>query len=307
MINILVHGPDFACSENLTRVFDAWGDVQLISLNDTDWREYDPGTIITAENTTELRQSVEESSLVLLGDATAFKALRAIAPKRWKPWARKLNLAAFFGDSAYFNKPEYFDQLCQDLNIGTVFLLPNLVPLATIPVVPLHHPMPVMPQNRHPDLTIMHSPGRPGKAGQKGTGAIEAVLQRIASDGFEFRYERIMYTPLVECLRLKAQAHIFIDQLPPPDLPSGVGRSGLEALALGCATFSTMYDPAIVDGYFDPPPVLGVRSEETLEAGLRAILSKPHRRERAGQRGTEWVKRTVEFEPWLEYVGRFVS
>ena len=90
MISILVHGPDFACSENLTRVFDAWGDVQLISLNDTDWREYDPGTIITDENKLALRQSVEESDLVILGDATSFKALIAIAPDNWQAWAGAL-------------------------------------------------------------------------------------------------------------------------------------------------------------------------------------------------------------------------
>jgi len=305
MISILVHGPDFACSENLTRAFALWDDVQLISFADTDWRQYDPGLIVTDDTREQALEIVNNSSLVLLGDATAFKTLYAIAPRRWRVWARNLPLVAFFGDTAYFRKPEYYDQLCQDLQISPVFLLPNLIPLASVPVVPLHHPMPVMKSNHGDGVVIMHSPGRDGKAQQKGTAAIEQVLARFMD--YEFTYTRIMYKTLAECLKLKSQAHIFIDQLPPPGIPSGVGRSGLEALAFGSATFSAMYDPACVDGYFDPPPVLAIRDSATLAGGLRSLLDYPRKRERAGQRGVEWVRRTVDFKPWLEYVGRFVK
>lgn len=306
MISILVHGPDFACSENLTRAFDAWGDTQLISLTDTDWRQYDPGLIVTDETRERALEIVNESELVLLGDATAFKTLYAIAPRQWREWARGLPMVGFFGDSAYFKDSERYDLLCTDLQIEPVFLLPNLIPLASIPVIPLHHPMPVMPSMRGATVTIMHSPGRDGKAEQKGTEAIERVLHKLKED-YRFDYLRIMYKTLVECLQLKAQAHIFIDQLPPPNLPSGVGRSGLEALALGCATMSTLYDPANVDGYFDPPPVLAIRDAAGLEAGLRSLLNSPHKIEKAGQRGVEWIRETVAFEPWLEYVGRFLK
>jgi len=203
MISILVHGPDFACSENLTKVFEAWSDVQLISLNDTDWRQYDPGLIVTDETREQALEIVNQSDLVMLGDATAFKTLYAIAPRYWRRWARNLPMCAFFGDTAYFKEHEHYDSLCLDLNIEPVFLLPNLIPLASIPVIPLHHPMPVMRANRGENVNIMHSPGRNGKAAQKGTEVIEQVLARF--EAYEFNYTRIMHKTLAECLQLKSQ------------------------------------------------------------------------------------------------------
>ena len=133
MISILVHGPDFACSENLTRAFALWGDVQLISLVDTDWRQYDPGLIITDETREQALEIVNRSSLVILGDATAFKTLYAIAPRQWRKWARGLPMCAFFGATAYFKEHDHYDQLCQDLNIGPVFFAFYTAVQAAIP------------------------------------------------------------------------------------------------------------------------------------------------------------------------------
>lgn len=305
---ILVHGPDFACSENLTKAFALWGETTLISIYPSDWRDYDPGLLVHDDETlAEAREVVDEADLLFLGDATSLWTLARISQETdWFRWARGKPLMAFFGDSAYYKHPLYFDGLCWQLNIKRPFLLPNLIPFCAFDAIPLHHPMPLYESEKAETLTVMHAPGRDGKAAQKGTAQIETVIKGLQENGAEFDYRRLMYLTLEECLAVKATAHIVIDQLPPPGLPSGLGRTGLEALAAGSVVLTSMYDADLVAGYFDYPPVIPIREQADLESSLQRLLTDDEQRQIIQEQSQAWVRENVELGPWLAYVGRWL-
>jgi hypothetical protein len=304
-IAILVHGPDFACSENLTKAFALWGETRLISIHPSDWRDYDPGLLVHDDETLEeARAIVEIADLIVLGDATSFYTLARVSPRRqWLKWANRKNLSVFFGDSAYFKYPRYFDGLCMEAGIFQAFFLPNLIPFTSLKAIPLHHPMPVMVSDKAEKLTVMHAPGRDGKAAQKGTVEIEEVVAELQEE-MDFDYRRLMYLTLEECLRIKATAHVVVDQLPPPGLPSGLGRTGLEALAAASAVVTSMYDESLVDGFFPYPPAMPIHSQDDLRKVLRRLLEDAEQLSAIRDQSIAWAMENVELEPWLRYVGR---
>jgi hypothetical protein len=305
-IAILVHGPDFACSENLTRAFSLWGETRLVSLRESDWRGYDPGLVASEATMPEVRAVVDAADVLVLGDATALWALGRVSPVAdWVKWARTKKVVAFFGDSAYHNHHQFYDGLCVEVGVRRLFLLPNLVPLTALDAVPLHHPMPAAEHRKAERLTVMHAPGRDGKAVAKGTAEIERAVERLQEE-LDFDYQRLMHLTLAECLAVKGAAHVVVDQVPPPGAIHGLGRSGLEALAAGSAVASRMYDAGLVRGFFDPPPVVNVKNGEHLEHKLRRLLEDGTLREDLMRRSLEWARQNVELEPWLSYVARYI-
>ena len=305
-IAILVYGPDFACSENLTQVFKAWGDVQLISLTPSDWRGYNPGLLATTPEAIKTAQQImSRVDLIILGDATAVNTLSVVSPDtNWLHWAANKQIMAYFGDSAYFKHSRFYDGLMLDLG-ARLFLLPNLIPLSEIDAIPLHHPMPVRSATKAERLTIMHAPGRDGKAGQKGTEQIEIVIERLKED-FDFDYERLMGLTITDCLRKKATAHIVIDQVPPNGAVHGLGRTGTEALAAGSMVISKMYAIDVLDGYFTPPPVVDVQNEQALYDTLCEHLTNPQLVKRACVKSRDWAADNIGFDAWLTYVGKYL-
>jgi hypothetical protein len=95
-----------------------------------------------------------------------------------------------------------------------------------------------------------------------------------------------------------------VDQLPPPGLPSGLGRTGLEALAASSAVVTSMYDEKLVEGFFEYPPVLAVKDRVELITALRDLLMNGERLAQVQEQSGRWAAKYVELEPWLEYVGK---
>ena len=303
---VLVHSPEFACSENLVRAFAAWGEAYLISVQPGDWREYDAGLVIDNPQALEQARDIAAAAdLLVIGDAISFDCLGQIGGSNWIRWAYDRRVIAFFGDTAYWRFPRYYEGLCNAIGLRRIFLLPDLMPLAGMPAVPLHHPQRLLEGEKAEKLTIIHSPGRDGKAVKKGTPAIEEVIAKL-QEAYEFDYKRLMYLPLAECLRVKATGHIMIDQVPPPGAPFGLGRSGLEGMAAGLATITALYDPACLEGFFAPPPVLPAHDKIELESMLVKLLESPAILEEAGRAARQWVNDTLEIEPWLNYLCRYL-
>lgn len=306
MIVILVYGPDFAASENLTKAFALMDETQLISLHPTDWRKYDEGLLISPQTIDRAGELVTKADLIFLGDSLAFETLATVSPEvDWVKFARSKRTVGYFGDSFYFYKSRYYDGLCEATEMQPLFLLPNLIPLANIDAIPLHHPMEMMNAAKPERVTIMHAPGTPKKSRQKGTEAIERVVCLLEQD-YEFDYQRLMNLTAAECKEVKAQAHIVIDQLPPNGMVQGLGRTGIEALAAGSVVLTTMYPTDILAGYFEPPPVLNVRNETELEQQLRQLLEQPELRQEYQQKSAAWAAANVELGAWGKYVGKWV-
>ncbi len=86
-----------------------------------------------------------------------------------------------------------------------------------------------------------------------------------------------------EALQLKAQCHIFIDQIG----QLGYGISGLEALAMGIPTCSCLA-PRFDEKYPDNPFI--VIDETNLEQRLVQLIKNKELRLKKGREGREWVK-----------------
>jgi len=106
-------------------------------------------------------------------------------------------------------------------------------------------------QEKTNDVTISHSPGLKYKSNLKGTTGIIKVLQ-----GYDL--DVIHEVSWNECIRRKSKSHYFVDQI---DINGGIGysgglgKSGLEAMLLGCLTI-TDGQPIVTEPYFPNPPVV---------------------------------------------------
>lgn len=305
---VIVYGPDFAGSENLVPALGQRHITKLICLHPSDWRHYDEGILMTTDRgKEEARAFVEKADLIFLGDAMAINALAVACPDAgWMSWTRrKNNIVAYFGDSAYHYNARMYDGILTELNIKRLFLLPNLIPLTTLDAVPLHHPVPVAETPKAEKLTIVHAPGRMGKATAKGTLLIEDVLDKLGEE-FKFNYKRLEGYTIEACLKLKSQAHIVIDQLPQPGLIHGMGRVGTEALGCGSAVLSKMYDWRALEGFMAPPPVIDIRTPIDLSAKLRGLLEDSEMLKMAQLAALEWAAENVVYDKWLNYVERYL-
>jgi hypothetical protein len=308
-IAVCVYGPEFACTENLLKAFAKWGEVRLFSTLPSDWRGYDTGLLLNSkEARQEAKEYCNEADLIWLGDSISVVCLGQIGGPEWIKWAKCINakIAGLWGDSTYFLYPNYIDGISTYLGL-TTFVLPDLRPKSNIRAIPLHHPQIMLPGEKTPEISIMHSPCRDGKAVQKGTPAIEEIIVKLQADEeLSFSYKRLTYLTFDECIALKKTCHIFIDQMPPEGKPRGLGRSGLEGLATGAVTLCDAYEPKEVDGYFDYPPIVIVKNQEQLEAELRDLLTNQERRERLQKESTDWVRDNIELDAWLKYVGSYL-
>jgi len=138
-----------------------------------------------------------------------------------------------------------------------------------------------------PPCIVCHSPGKRSREEQKGTAIIEEAIHSVRPT------VAVSYLPLrglshADALEARRSAHVFIDQVPEP-MPvedgrppwrGGLGKSGLEALAAGCAVVSS--------GDALPPPVIHADRADLAETLARLVLD-PAAVAEAGAAGRQWV------------------
>jgi len=115
-----------------------------------------------------------------------------------------------------------------------------------------------------------------------------------------------MYQTIEECLKIKSTAHIFIDQMPPLGWPRGLGRSGLEGMAVGAVTLSDIYPAENLKRYFKMPPVVRISNQDVLHKELKSLLTHDGRRKKLQAESRDWITANVELKPWLEYVEKWL-
>ncbi len=107
------------------------------------------------------------------------------------------------------------------------------------------------PVVKNDELTIAHSPYSKLKCIEKGTDFILSVIPDI---------DIITGLTWVESIRRKSKAHIFIEQVAERehDYKGTLGKSGVEAMAVGCVTVTSGIP---VDGEIPIPPVVRVNRQ----------------------------------------------
>lgn len=130
-------------------------------------------------------------------------------------------------------------------------------------------------------LRVCHSPTR---RTAKGTAEIVAAVERLQRQ-VKFEFVLIEGVSHAECMRIKAQCDVGIDQVG-NYAGTAYGRSGLEFLALGMPTITEIPDEyeALLPGH----PFIKA-TPMTLEDTLHRVITDPDLRERKRVEGLRWV------------------
>lgn len=307
MITIIACNPTFGAAYNLRKAFSLWEETRLITL---DTHPLWPGTediILTADNAARCRELIEYSRFTMIADAAG---LAKILATLGIPWAKEQRWVAFWGDTAYWQNASTYNDLARHLGIKTVFAMMDIMSVAPEGAIPLCHPVEDVGYEREKSqsLRIMHSPRTENKRKLKGTERIERVIARLWQEFPKMYFSSILGLPYRECLDLKKQAHIFIDQVPEPGMAAGLGRSGEEALAFGSIVLTALHGEKHLDGFFPPPPVVKVYDEEQLYEELRSLcLASPAEIKARGEKSRAWAEKWLLFPGWLDYVGKYLG
>lgn len=132
-------------------------------------------------------------------------------------------------------------------------------------------------------VMIAHSPYERKKEIYKGTNII-----RKACEGYELDViEGLSYR---ECLKRKAKAHIFIDQVKGEGSKGGLGKSGIEAMGLGCLTMTEIEQPRDYN-----PPVINV-NKDNLREKVEYYINNPEERKIMAEKQRKWVQDNLNYK-----------
>jgi hypothetical protein len=306
VIAILVHNPNYAASTELVKAFSLIGPVDLISLErGHEMYQRDPGHIVGPDSE-DCREMVTRADLVVFGDASAFFTLGALWHQdAWDGVLRGKRMLALLGDTEYITRPRWYADLCEELHIRQ-FAMPGYRPL-NMAAIPFHHPFEWAGEIIKPETTlVMHTPAQQNKCRMKGTQAIENAVAAVRQD-YAFTYERYQELPYNEALLMKSRAHIFFDQFTPATVIPCLGRNGVEALAMGAVVLSSIYEPEMVKGFFDMPPVVALHDEVQMRAELaRLVGMSADALALMGSVGRAWATDNVSYQAWIKYIVRYL-
>ena len=193
--------------------------------------------------------------------------------------------------------------------LGSLFFaMPNLMHLTDLsPLIPYYQPIAPVYVEKADQILLSHSPGAKLAEDSKGTAKIARVFQQLCEAHSGAQYEILSGLTNAECIRARARAHIFVDQIPAlvPGYVSkgvgGLGKSGLEAMASGCVTI-TSAEQLYSASSFPSPPVLIARTEGELYRVIEDLIVHPSRRAAVQLEQTAWAREFVSPEFVAEHV-----
>lgn len=307
MITILACNPTFGAAYNLRKAFSLWEPTRLITLDTHPLWAGEEDIILTPDTALECRGLIEDSRFTMIADAAGLN--EALFMLGSLDWASHQRWVAFWGDTAYWQNSEAYNALAYEMRVSLTFAMMDIMQVA-LHAIPLCHPVEDIGYSpeKGRSLKVMHSPRTENKRKLKGTDKIERVVSRLWQEFPKLYFSSLMNTPWRECLDLKKEAHIFIDQIPDPGMAAGLGRSGEEALAFGSIVLTALHGAEYLTDFFPPPPVIPVYTEEQLYTELRTLCLMDREEIAAkGQESRAWAEKYLLFEGWLEYVGRWLK
>lgn len=309
MITVFAYDTSFGNAHLVKKAFSVLDDTALVTFDVDPWRseiQEDVDAILMRDGPEKCQTYLDYADKHFLIGASSLKILDAIGCEQLK------DAVIWYTDSPYLRQSEVYDGEATAYGVKKVFAMPDLMHLAPEGTRPLLHPIKMnhfFNGNRGDEKRIVaHSPGDNIKRQQKGSDEIESAIINVMSS-YDLSYRCIMHVSHRQCLEEKAQAHIFIDKLVTVDetckrLRFGLGKSGLEAMALGCVTMCAMHLSSFTDGYFDRPPVVKVNEADDIDIELRHLIEMSFDDlEEWGEKGQDWIAQYwgLENGAWLRY------
>lgn len=267
MIAIIAPDPSFGAAYNIRTALHG----ALICDRKDGWREWEPDILLDSEHGIwQARSVIQQAEHVLIISTWGLKTWAKIDTEHER-------LAMLVVESRMERYPDECRTVIREAGIKQLFHLPNLSPYMPDRSVAMLQPV-VVPETAPVKATdgptiIVHTPGTEKKRHQKGSGQVQRVIDEM-SVKHDIEYREIIMASHAETLAHRAAAHICIDQIPPAGWPRGLGLSGEESLAYGCATVSTMY-PQTYAGTYPYPPVHVADSGYGLKKRLNRLLVRP--------------------------------
>lgn len=156
-------------------------------------------------------------------------------------------------------------------------------------------------------IVLGHSPGTKLKTDEKGTSFIEGVFKSVKSKYENVSYKIIENMGNEECIKMKYSCDIFVDQIidnsmnncDPPYL-GGQGKSGIEAMVLGCLAM-TSYRDLSSEPYFPNTPMVQV-SKDNLEQTIEKFIIDKDLRDNVINKQKKWVKKYLNDKFFASYI-----
>lgn len=214
--------------------------------------------------------------------------------------------AILVSDSHVLLENGFWNELLQRLRGMHVFAMPDLIPwLGSVDVRAFWPPVDCArfrSPRRSEQLVLGHSPSKASRRRQKGSDRIEAVCEKHG-----IPLELLTEMSHVECLERKADLPLFVDQISEPLFEGlgwhgGLGKSGLEALALGAAVVTSgMVSDADPD--IPLPPVVWT-DRDRFESDLLSLWNDPDRIRVVGKRSQAWADRYATPRAMMDHLLR---
>lgn len=180
-----------------------------------------------------------------------------------------------------------FNKLFKENGIK-IFLMPDKYQFYDGSPIPYFPPIKISKSNIFPknkELTVLHLPGSSHKQYEKGTSEILETFERIKAERSDVNFVVPPKIDWKNCMKLKSQSHIYIDQLVKGNdnagnwryrntsgiiYDGGLGKAGIESMYVGALTMASGND-IDTEPYFPKPPVVWV-DRNSFEHVLRGCL-----------------------------------
>jgi len=157
-------------------------------------------------------------------------------------------------------------------------------------------------KKKGPEFTVSHSPGSEQRSRiYKGTPEVEEGIM-LALERVEFVYDYISGVTTDQCLERKAKSHIFIDQI---FSLIGMGKNGMEGIALDCITMSswTLFQP---NDFYPPHPVLEIQNAKQVQNHIVSLIKNEKKYERLLKKTKKW-KKYIGYKNTINYIASVIG
>ena len=248
------------------------------------------------------RSDIDCENLIIIGYRGLRMASQDIEKGRYK------TVSVIFSDSSACLNYRWWNDFIVRNNIF-VYAMPDIDPFIKcdyVPVYPVLNLNKIEPVGSNGRIVVGHGPSCPTKQIYKGTHSIQDKIE-LLQENIDFDFSLITRLSYKESLQEKAKCQIFIDQLVfrNADVPQnrwgneityngGLGKSGIEAMMLGCCVI-TGGKPPDTGKYYPQPPVIWT-DDMNFYMDLKDLIQDSEYRAFISDKQWAWVKKYITWD-----------